>query len=497
MRCELATYDLAVIGAGPGGYVAAVCAARQGLRVALIEKDAVGGLCLNRGCIPSKILLQKAAILWRANKMRACREIKLSPRTALPPEWFLEAELPEWIAHWREKVDGIRSGLAQLVSANGVEIISGAVTGFMNTTTVVVELSEKERKDEISAKNFIIATGSKPKTLLALPIDGTRVITSNEALLLTEIPRTLAVVGGGVIGCEFATLFSAIGSNVTIIDYQPQLLPGMETEISKTLQRAFRERGIETVLSCGVAESRVHNAGVTLSLTNGEAREAERVLVAVGIQGGIGGLGLENAGVKTDRGFISVDPATYRTNVPNIFAIGDVIALPDRSHPGLAHVASCEGEIAAEVIAHGNASWRIDYDNIPMTIFTDPEIGTCGITQPDPTQYVVQLMRDSWMGIGMALDEPAGFTKLIIDTHYGAIAGACIIGHAACERIHEYTIARRAEETVRTMSRQVMAHPTYSESVREALYALDGRAVHVPLMHQKRNGDAHRESRRG
>ncbi len=475
-------FDVVVIGAGPGGYVAAIQASRKGLSTALIEKEAAGGLCLNWGCIPSKILLKDAVIYTRAQKMLTAGRL----------EGELKPRFTEWVQHSRSRVETIRRGLERLITSSRVTLISGTVR-FEDPHTLIIS-SPGSQEERVGAIHVVIATGSKPKTLPQLPIDGERVITSREALALKDLPLDLVIVGGGVIGCEMATLFAALGTKVTILEYTPQLLPGIDADIGKTLTKAFTSRGIRVRTETRLTGVEKTASGIRVAIQNSEAQEADLVLVSVGITGAIEGLGLEKTGVSTERGFIVVDPATYRTNIPHIFAIGDVAGFTDRPHPGLAHVASCEGEITAEVIADSKAGWQIDYDNIPFTIFTDPEIGTCGFTKeaaianhPEHRDGIYeQRVEDRVMGIAIALEETLGLTKIIVDEAcFGKILGAHIIGPAATERIHVWTAARRAGESSRLMAHEVMAHPTFSEVFREALLSLDGNAVHVPLTLQR------------
>ncbi len=474
------TFDDVVIGGGPGGYVCAICLARKGRKVALVERDAVGGLCLNWGCIPSKILLKKAYIYSRVKKMLDREELSGS---VLPL-------YQNWFRHSRERVEGIRNGLEKLITGNGVMIIKGEAR-FEDPHTLVVKEGGAERR--ISAEHVVVATGSRPKTLPSLPPDEEVVLTSHGALSLTEIPDSMLVIGGGVIGCEMATLFSALGTAVTIVEYMPQLIPGIDTDVSRALKNAFEDRRIRVMLKAKVTAHAKNTSGITLTTESGDSLEGRMALSAVGITGNIEGFGLDAAGVDTTRGFIPVDPKTYQTNIPHVFAVGDVISLPRLPHPGLAHVASSEGEIAAEYIATGHARWQIDYENIPLTIFTDPEIGACGITKeeadaryPEHKDGIkVQLVPERVMGVAIALEETAGLTKLVVDENqFGKILGAYVVGPAATERIHVWTEARRAEESRRLMAHQVMAHPTFSEVFRETLLAFDGEAVHVPLVKQ-------------
>lgn len=476
------TYDLIVIGAGPGGYVAAVEGARLGMSVALIEKEHVGGLCLNWGCIPSKILLKKGNVIESMRKMTTSGEIEGS--------W--EIHFRKIIEESRAQVEVIRQELGGLIKKNLVEITYGTAT-FKNKTQVEVTSSEGN-KICTAKKGIIIATGAGTRTLPNIPVDGKRIITSKEALSLTHLPRSIAVIGAGVTGCEMASFYASLGSDVTIIEFQERVLPGIDEEISKTLERAFKNRGITLMLKTAVDRCEAKEDHVDIYLKDKEPTKAEYVLSAVGIIAHTEGLGIEELGIETQKGFILADPETYRTNVEGIYAIGDVIAFLDRPHPPMAHVASAEGEIAAEHIARNYANWKINYDLIPSAIFTEPEIGSVGLSETKAKEVHgengidVQIVRDSWMGVGIALKH-AGLTKIIREKRYKSIVGAHMIGAGATERIHACAVAIRAEETTDTMRKQIMAHPTYSEAIREALLAFDGLAVHVPMMHQGERHD--------
>lgn len=465
-------FDIIVIGAGPGGYVAAISAARQGAKVAIVEKDDPGGLCLNWGCIPSKILLKTAGVISRMKHLQDKGMVSGD----------FTANFPEIIRHSRERVESIRESLTNLITSAGVTIFKG-IGAFERSDIISVALNDGANISLRANRGIIIATGSQPRTLSGIKIDGDRIITSREALALTERPETLAIIGGGVIGCEMASFFAALGTKVTILEYMPQLLPGIDADISKGLTRCFKNSGIELQLSKAVESDKTI--------------DARKILVAVGINPNIAALHLDKAGVQTmpGREFILIDPRTCQTNISGIYAIGDVAALrtDDMPHPALAHLASVEGEIAVEHILHGKSEWNINYAEIPLAIFTDPEIGLIGLTEENarkkyPKHAVIsQQLRDMWMGIGIALEETSGITKTIVDeTKYGRILGAHIMGPAATERIHVFAAAMRAQESSRLMARQIYAHPTFSEGIREALLALDGQAVHVPLTAQEK-----------
>lgn len=477
-------YDVAVIGAGPGGYTAAICSARQGLSVVLIEKEEAGGLCLNWGCIPSKILLRNADLIYRMEKLRG--------KKLISGEW--QVDFPQLISYSRERVEFIRKGLENLILGNKVNIIYGSAD-FADKNRLRVSATGRQELT-IEAENIIIATGSRPKSLPNLPIDGEKIITSKEALALKTLPESIVIVGGGVIGCEMATFFSALGAKVAILEYMPRLLPqpNIDEEISKALLKAFQARGIEVKTSCRVNSCAVNGDTVLLNTENGYSFEPELVIVAVGMSPNTDNLQLQKASVETGKnGFIRVSPNTYRTNADNIYAIGDIVELPEIVHPALAHVAAIEGELVSEIIAKGKSEWSINYAQIPVAIFTDPEIGVCGLTKeeacktfPDSAEKIVeQSISDNYFGIARALEEPYGLSKIVVDLNsFGKILGAHIIGPSATERIHIWTEAMRAGESALLMAEQVMAHPTFSETSREVLLSLDGRAVYVPLIRQ-------------
>ncbi len=329
-----------------------------------------------------------------------------------------------------------------------------------------------------------------------LPFDGKKIITSKEALSLTQFPSSITIVGGGVIGCELATFFSALGSKVAIIEYLPRLLPypNIDMDISGILLRSFKSRGIDVRISCKIIGLAGNSDRVFLDTEVGDRIESELALVAVGTVPNTQGLMLTAAGVETDKaGFIPVDPRTLKTSAKNIHAIGDVISLSGMGHPALAHIASAEGELAAEFIAKSKTSWTINYDAIPLIIFTDPEIAVCGLTKdeadkrfPEFSKKITeQSVSENYLGIARALEETGGLDKIIVDSaNFGKILGAQIIGPYAAERIHVWTEAMRAGESAYLMSHQVMAHPTFSEIFREVLLSLDGTAIHIPLAKQ-------------
>lgn len=473
-------YDIVIVGSGPGGYTAAVRAANEGARVALIEKEDIGGLCLNWGCIPSKILLKHAQTIAHARGLANSNIVSGE----------LNINFSELIAHSRKRVETIRESLSGLIEASGVKIIKGTASLQKDAT---IEVRSAAQTMTLQAKRgVLIATGARARNLKDCPADGEYVITSREALALQKLPASLAIVGGGVIGCEMATFFAALGTKVAILEMMPQLIPGLDTDIAKALLRSLKKRGIDVRTNTSVKLENISPLP-TLTLNDGKdtAVSADYILVAAGI---VPASEFANDLVECERGFILVNSQTYMTSMQNVYAVGDVIQLRGGpTHHALAHVASAEAERAVEHMLHGKINSSIDYENIPFAIFTEPEIGSVGLSEdaahkkyPDH-EIFAQTVSDKVMGIAIALGQTEGMTKLIIDkTRYNMLLGAHIMGNAATERIHVLVEARRAEDTAHLMANQMLAHPTFSETIRETLLAYDGRAVHVPIKMQRR-----------
>jgi dihydrolipoamide dehydrogenase len=467
-------HDVIVIGSGTGGYVAAIRAAQLGLRVAVVERDAVlGGTCLNRGCIPTKALLE------HAHALDVVRDA---------PVWGIS--LPEGapaldMAVVNSRKDGIVSGLTKgieyLFRKHGIETIRGtARLGGSGSVDVVGDAPRS-----LSAREIIVATGSAPRALPNVPVDGTHVITSDQAIALESVPESIAIIGSGAVGVEFASIFRRFGSRVNVIEMMPVIVPNEDAAVSAELSRAFRKRGIDVktsrkVTSVDVRDGRVHVAVEGPSGAS-ETIEVEKLLVAVGRRPVTTGLGAENVGLAIEKGFIRVDEL-YRTNIAGISAIGDVIAIGDRPHPQLAHVSSAEGIVVAERIA-GHKVAPIDYDKVPACTYSSPEIGSVGLTEAEARArgYDVRVGTFPFSALGRARigNHPEGFVKLVGEKRYDQLLGVHIIGAGATELVAEGAAALRLESTVEELARTIHAHPTMSEAVGEAAHATLGAAIHL------------------
>jgi dihydrolipoamide dehydrogenase len=463
-------FDLILIGSGPGGYVAAIRAAQLGLSVACVEKDKLGGVCLNIGCIPTKALLSSASFV---------RETKVAQGHGVTMEGMSVALGP---AHERSRkvADQLNKGVGYLFKKNGVTPIEG-VGRMIEKGKVEVEGADGGRRT-IEAPHIIIATGSRPRDLPMLRIDEERIWSSTGALFQVQAPESLAVVGAGAVGMEFADIYNAYGSQVHVIEMLDRVLPLEDEEASAAVARSYKKRKMTIRTSTTVQASEVTEDGVKLSLTDGAGNEevlvVERVLSAVGRVPNTEGLGLETVGVElSDRGgFIQVDEL-LRTNVEGVYAIGDVAG-----PPLLAHKASHEGIVCVEHIA-GQGHGTVDYSNIPNCTYAHPEVASVGLTekQAEEAGHEIEVGKFPWVGIGRAVaaGDTEGFIKVIRDRKYSEILGAHIVGPHATELIAEFVVGRHLEATVEEMERAMHPHPTLSEGVAEGALAALGRAIHV------------------
>ena len=461
----MADYDVVVIGAGPGGYVAAIRAAQLGLSTAVIEDDNVGGVCLNWGCIPSKSLLRNAEVL---ELVKNAGEYGISVGD-------VTFDYGLAIDRSRQVVRQLTGGVGSLLRKNGVEHISGRGI-LQSANTIAIDGADRA----ISADNIIVATGARARHIPGIPVDGETVLTSREAIVLREVPERVVIVGGGAIGVEFADIYHSYGAEVMIIEMLPRLVPLEDEEISQQLERVFRRRGIgfkTGAMVGGVAVSE-GTAAVTVTDADGAVSEIEcdKVLVAIGVQGNTEDIGLEVAGVNTERGYITVDDE-MRTNVPGVFAIGDVTGkLP------LAHVASAQGVIAAEVIA-GMNPMPLDYSLMPRATYCRPQIASFGLTEQQATDagysFKVGRFPMAASGKALAMGEPNGMVKLVVDSEVGELLGAHIIGPEATELLGEVGLSRLLEGTTTELGWLVHPHPTISETIKEAALAVEGEAIHI------------------
>ena len=458
-------YDLVVIGAGPGGYVAAIRAGQLGLKTAIVERDALGGVCLNWGCIPSKALLKNAEILSYINR---------AEEFGLKFDNF-SADFSAAIDRSRKVVGRNVRGVTYLLRKNNVDHIAGEATLKGDG---VVEVAPDGRR--LQAGNIIIATGARPRSIPPLPVDEEKVITSKQAIVLGELPKSIVIVGGGAIGVEFAYLYRMYGVDVTVVELLPRLVPSEDEEISQQLQRSFTRRHKITVITgAGVTGVRESPDGLTVSIDQDGVEQSlacDKVLVAIGIQPNSEGLGLEELGVATEAGYIQIDES-MATNVPGVYAIGDVTGkLP------LAHVASAQGTAAVDGIA-GLETQPLDYSLMPRATYCQPQIASFGLTESQALEqgYDVKIGKFNVQANGKALGmgETDGMVKLVVDSRYGEILGGHLVGPEVTELLGELSLARLLEGTSQELGWLVHAHPTISEIIKEAALAVEGRAIHM------------------
>ncbi|MEC9309207.1 MAG: dihydrolipoyl dehydrogenase [Chloroflexota bacterium] len=459
----MAEYDVAVIGAGPGGYVAAIRCSQLGLKTTVIEKENLGGVCLNWGCIPSKALLKNAEILSYINR---------SEEFGFYFDNF-RADYKVAFDRSRKVVDRNTRGVSYLLRKNNIDHLAGTATLKGNGIIAVASFNE-----DIKAKHIIVATGSSPRAIPALPIDGVSVVTSKEAILSDELPKSIVIVGGGAIGVEFAYLYRMYGVEVSIVELLPNLVPNEDPEISEILERSFSKYGINVITEVSVTG--LVPAGETLSVVlDKEGQEsilnAEKVLVAVGIQPNTSGIGLEDVGVEMERGFINID-RHMATNVSGIYAIGDVTGkLP------LAHVASAQAVAVAEHIA-GLDIQDIDYTYIPKATYCQPQVASFGLTEKEAVDqgYDVKIGKFNMIANGksLAMGHTEGMVKLVVDAKYGEILGGHMIGPEVTELLGELALTKLLEGTTLELGWAVHPHPTISETLKEAALSAQGNAVH-------------------
>jgi dihydrolipoamide dehydrogenase len=459
-------YDVAIIGSGPGGYVSAIRAAQRGAKVAIVEKQYLGGTCLNVGCIPSKAMLHVAETLYSLSSLE---ELGIT----LPQAPIFS--MPKAIAFKDKVVKRMTSGVGSLMKANNVDVFDGlgSVDASRNVT-----VTKNGQQQKFSADKVILATGSVPLLPPMPGIDGNKVINSDICWNLPQTPESLICVGGGVIGIELACMFSALGTKVTVLEMLPNVLAPVDEEVRKLLVRILSKRGITIVTNAkveGIADEKGQKKVITTTAKGQQDFNAEYVLMAVSRRANTSGLEqLMDQGLDTDRGRVRVNE-NMETNLPGIYAIGDLV-----HGAGLAHVASTEGEIAAEN-ATGHTA-KMNYDVIPNPIYTFPEIGFVGLTEAEAREKYpeVRIERFPWIANGkaVAMDETEGFTKVIIGK-YGELIGAHIIGPDATNLITEYSLAMRGELTVDELTETIHPHPTLSEGLREAVLAAEGRPIHI------------------
>jgi len=460
-------YDLIIIGSGPGGYVAAIRASQLGLKVAVVEREELGGVCLNWGCIPTKALLKSALVFDYLNHA-ADYGIKVQG---------VEADFDAMIKRSRGVAEGMSKGIQFLFKKNKIDAIVG--NGKITKDKKVAVTAADGKVTIYEAKSIIIATGTRSRELPNLKQDGKRIIGYREAMTLQKQPKSLVVVGSGAIGVEFAYFYNSIGTKVTIVEYMPNIVPVEDEEISKQLERSFKKTGI-SIMTDATVES-VDTSGEVLKVKvktkkGEEILEADIVLSAVGVIANLENIGLEEAGVKTDKGKITVDDF-YATNIAGIYAIGDVV-----KGPSLAHVASAEGIICVEKIA-GHHPTPLNYGNIPGCTYSNPEIASVGYTEKAAKEagYEVKIGKFPFSASGKASAAGVkdGFVKVIFDAKYGEWLGCHMIGANVTEMIAEAVVARNLETTGHEIIKSVHPHPTMSEAIMEAAAAAYGEVIHL------------------
>ena len=468
-------FDVVVIGSGTGGYVAAIRAAQLGLQTAVVERaPTLGGTCLNWGCIPTKALLEHAHALKVAQSWK---------------EWGLtigEAaigiDMNQVQARKDKIVKGLTGGIELLFKKNKIEWIRGSGRLAGKGT---VEVTDGQKQSLAAKKEIIVATGSQPRSVPGITLDGKRIITSDEAIQLKDVPKSIVIMGSGAVGVEFASIFRRFGSEVTIVELLPRLVPVEDEAVSAELERSFKKQGIKVLTGTKVTSAKAGETGVDLEAQAGDGKatklSAEYLLVATGRGPVTSGLGAEDMKLEMDRGYIRVD-AQFKTNVPGISAIGDVITFEKPGHPQLAHLSSAEGVALAERIA-GREFRPINYDQVPGCTYCDPEIGSVGLTEKEAQErgYEVKtgMFKFGVLARARIAAETEGFVKIVFEKKYDEILGVHMIGPRSTELVAEATLALRLECTVEELVRTIHAHPTMSEAVGEAAHAAHGGALHA------------------
>jgi dihydrolipoamide dehydrogenase len=478
-------YDVIVIGAGTGGYVAAIRAAQLGLKTAVVEKQkALGGTCLIWGCIPTKALLEHAHALKIVQHAKDWG-LTIGPSTD-SGQASVGIDMNQVQTRKDRIVTGLTKGVEFLFKKNKIDWIKGTARLTRNGGGPVrIDVFEGEQQTLSARKEIIVATGSAPRSVPGIEIDRKRIITSDEAIHLREVPKSIAIMGSGAVGVEFASIFRRFGSDVTIFELLPRLVPIEDEAVSAELEKSFRKQGITSHTGAKVTGARANADGVDIDvqLAGGSSQtlRADYLLVATGRGPVTTGLNAEGVGLQMEKGYITVD-AQYNTNVPGISAVGDVITLGGPGHPQLAHVSSAEGIIAAERIA-GRETRPINYDHVPGCTYCDPEIGSVGLTEREAKErgYDVRIGTFPFGVLGRAkmAGETDGFVKIVADKKYDELLGVHMIGLRSTELVAEATVALRLESTVEELIRTIHAHPTMAEAIGEAAHAVHGAAIHL------------------
>jgi len=465
----MSTYDLIVIGAGPGGYVCAIRAAQLGQKVAIVDKQWLGGVCLNVGCIPSKALLKNAEVAHTLRERG--KEFGFSFEN-------LRLDFPAAVKRSRQVSNRLVKGVEFLMKKNGIMVYMGTAT--LSAPQLVTVTDKDGKPTELTAKNIVVATGASAMVPSAWKVDGEKVVTYLEAITQEKLPKSVIIIGSGAIGVEFATVWNSYGVDVTVVEMLPRLVPLEDEEVSAELEKAFKKRGIKSLTGHKVESVGTTNGGVKVTVSAGgetKVLEAEQALVAIGFRPNSKGLGLEEAGVKiAERGFVEIDER-MATNIPGIWAIGDVTG-----KLMLAHVGSAMGIVSAENVA-GAETITLDYEMMPRATYCQPQIASFGLTEAQARErgHTVKVGRFPFQANGKALGlgDYAGWVKIIVDEKYGEILGAHMIGPEVTELLPELTLARMMELTPAEIARNIHAHPTLSEALMEAAHVAEGSAIHI------------------
>ncbi|WP_294295027.1 dihydrolipoyl dehydrogenase [uncultured Sphingomonas sp.] len=463
------TYDLIVLGSGPGGYVAAIRGAQLGLKVAIVERELLGGICLNWGCIPTKALLRSAEIF---HYMQHAKDYGLAAEK-------ISADLDAVVKRSRGVSKQLNQGVTHLMKKNKIAVHMG--TGKL-TGKGKLSVTDKDGKTtELTAKNIIVATGARARDLPNLPADGKRVWTYRHAMVPTEMPTKLLVIGSGAIGIEFASFYNDMGADVTVVEMMDRIVPVEDADVSAFLEKALKKQGMNILTGASVSDIKATDKGVTAKLKDKAGKETaadfSHVIVAIGIVPNTADIGLKELGVQMDdRGFLKTD-AMCKTNVDGIWAIGDITA-----PPWLAHKASHEGVIAAEAIA-GKHPHAMDPKNIPGCTYCHPQVASVGLTEAKAKEAGYELKVGTFPFIGngkaIALGEAEGFIKTVFDAKTGELLGAHMVGAEVTELIQGYTVGKTLETTEAELMETVFPHPTLSEMMHESVLAAYGRALHI------------------
>ena len=460
-------YDLIVIGSGPGGYVAAIRASQLGMKVGVVERESLGGICLNWGCIPTKALLKSANVF---EYIQHATDYGINVKGA-------DADFGGMVKRSRDVADGMSKGIQFLFKKNKIDTLDGF--GRVKAGKKVEVEDDKGKKTEYSADHIIVATGGRSRELPSMPIDNKKIIGYRKAMTLDKLPKSMVVVGSGAIGVEFAYFYNTLGVDITIVEFLPRVVPVEDEEISKQLEKTFKKKGMKIMTGSEVTAVDTKGKGckVTVKTPKGEEQlTCDIVLSAVGISTNLEGIGLEDVGIATDKGKVVVNDY-YQTNMPGYYAIGDIV-----HGPALAHVASAEGIVCVEKIAGQNPE-PIDYNNLPGCTYCSPEIASVGYTEEKAKEagYEIKVGKFPFTASGKASAAGAkeGFVKVIFDAKYGEWLGAHMIGANVTEMIAEVVAARKLETTGHEIIKSVHPHPTMSEAVMEATAAAYGEVIHL------------------